>query len=129
MRTLPEASQGLPDGGQVARHFHEAHHGQCRGRGENPHPLGGHGLAADAEERRVRAKLPHGRHQAGGMIVPGSLPGDHKDLGGLTPRGKRGRGEKGKGAKTIICIALHIILHALYSGYSTLVPKLNLGTK
>ncbi len=77
------AAQGLPDGGQVAHHFHEAHHGQLRGGGENPHPLGGHLLAPYPEELRVGAKLPDGRHQPGGMVVPGGLPGDHEDAGGI----------------------------------------------
>ncbi len=79
---LPDASQGLPDGGQVTHHFHETHHGQIRGGGENPHPLGGHRLAADTEERCARAGLPHGRHQPGGVVIAGGLPGDHQDAGG-----------------------------------------------
>ena len=77
-----DASEGLPDSGQVAHHFHEAHHGQLRGGGENPHPLGAHFLAPHPEELGVGAELPDGRHQPGGVVVPGGLPGDDEDSGG-----------------------------------------------
>ena len=88
-----DASEGLPDGGQVARDFHEAHHGQLRGGGENPHPLGAHFLTPHPEEPGIGTELPDGRHQPGGVVVTGGLPGDHEDLGGLIP------GEKAKGRR------------------------------
>ena len=57
-----DAAQGLPDGGQVAHHFHETHHGQIRSGGENPHPLGGHRLAPHPEE--LSASGQHSRMAA-----------------------------------------------------------------
>ena len=88
-----DGAQGPPDGGQVAHHFQEAHHGQLRGGGENPHPLGGHGLAADAEELRPGQNSRMAATSRAAWSSPEASPATTRMRGGLLEG--RGRGADG----------------------------------